>query len=322
MILAGLFPPWLSGATALEIAAVGAVFLTLGSLYQAFSPREAVNARARAQAQRRKEARAKALAPHRPKQRRRPVKAVRGLLDRLKLTRGADDAKTAELLARAGWRSRDAATMFSGLRVGMPIVIGVLAYMLASIAFHHIPLLLHALIGMIGIGVGAYAPAIFVGHVAQQRRKKIELGLPDALDLFVICSEAGLSLDATIARVAKEMGPAVPELADELGLTTIELGFLPNRGDALANLNKRVNSPAVRNLINTLAQTEKYGTPLAQSLRDLATQFREERMMKAETKGARLPATLTIPMIVFILPPLFVVLIGPAIIQVLAVLHK
>jgi tight adherence protein C len=107
-------------------------------------------------------------------------------------------------------------------------------------------------------------------------------------------------------------------MADELGLTAIELGFLPDRRDALHNLARRVGTSDVRGLVNTLVQTEKYGTPLAQSLRVLATEFRDTRMMKAEEKAARLPATLTVPMIMFILPPLFVVLIGPAVLQVLA----
>jgi tight adherence protein C len=141
-------------------------------------------------------------------------------------------------------------------------------------------------------------------------------GLPDALDLFVICTEAGLSLDAAVTRVGREIGGSCPELADELGLTAIELGFLPDRRDALLNLARRVAAPQVRGLVNTLVQTEKYGTPLAQSLRVLAAEFRDTRMMKAEEKAARLPAILTVPMIAFILPPLFVVLLGPAIVQV------
>jgi tight adherence protein C len=146
--------------------------------------------------------------------------------------------------------------------------------------------------------------------------------LPDALDLFVICAESGLGLDAAFTRVARELGNSSHELADELGLTAIELGFLPNRRDALTNLAKRVDMPSMRSLVNTLAQTERYGTPLAQSLRALSADYRHERLMKAEQKAAKLPATLTVPMIIFILPPLFVVLIGPAIIQVIAVLKK
>lgn len=139
---------------------------------------------------------------------------------------------------------------------------------------------------------------------------------PNSLDLLVICAEAGLSLDAALTRVARDLGPAAPHLADELGLTAVELGFLPNRRQALQNLARRTDLPALRAVVNTLVQTERYGTPLAQALRVLAAEFREERMLKAEEKAARLPAILTVPMIIFILPTLFVVLIGPAMVRV------
>ena len=134
----------------------------------------------------------------------------------------------------------------------------------------------------------------------------------------MICAEAGLSLDAAVTRVARELALSCPDLADELGLTAVELGFLPNRRQALMNLTKRTDLPPIRGVVNTLVQTERYGTPLAHSLRVLSAEFREERMMKAEEKAARLPAVLTVPMILFILPTLFIVLIGPAIIQVMA----
>ncbi|MEX2455194.1 MAG: type II secretion system F family protein, partial [Rhodospirillaceae bacterium] len=124
------------------------------------------------------------------------------------------------------------------------------------------------------------------------------------------------SLDGSLVRVSRELGPSFPYIWEELGLAAIELGLLPERRMALENLNRRTDLPGVRGLVNTLLQTEKYGTPLAQSLRVLSAEFRNERMMKAEEKAARLPATMTVPMIVFILPPLFVVLIGPAIVQV------
>jgi tight adherence protein C len=180
---------------------------------------------------------------------------------------------------------------------------------------------MRATVAMMGMAAGAFAPTYLVKRACKKRLRLIQQALPDTLDLFVICSEAGLGLDTAISRVAREIIPNAPELADELGLTAIELGFLPNRRDALINLTKRTDSPSIRGLVNTLIQTERYGTPLAQSLRMLASEFRHTRMMKAEEKAARLPATLTVPMIVFILPTLFVVLIGPAIIQVLTAMH-
>ncbi len=125
-----------------------------------------------------------------------------------------------------------------------------------------------------------------------------------------------MSLDTALNRVADEMAVSAPELSDELALTSVELNFLPERRMALGNLAKRVDLPAIRGVVNTLIQTEKYGTPLAQSLRVLSAEFREQRMLKAEEKAARLPATLTVPMIMFILPTLFIVLVGPAMLGV------
>ena len=146
--------------------------------------------------------------------------------------------------------------------------------------------------------------------------------MPDGFDLLVICAEAGLSLDAALERVSRELADASPELADELGLAAVELSFLPDRTKALENLAERVPLPGMRALINTLVQTERYGTPLSQSLRVLSAELRHERMMRAEEKAARLPAILTLPMIVFIMPALFIVLIGPAILQVIDQLAK
>jgi tight adherence protein C len=122
-------------------------------------------------------------------------------------------------------------------------------------------------------------------------------------------------LDAALSRVAKEIETNSPELADELGLTGLELGFLPNRKTALKNFAIRTDLSIIRALVNTLLQSERYGTPVALSLRVMSAESRDERMLKAEEKAARLPAMLTVPMILFILPPLFVILIGPAVIS-------
>ncbi len=161
-----------------------------------------------------------------------------------------------------------------------------------------------------------------IKNTTQKRQDTIRKSLPDALDLMVICAEAGLSLDATLSRVSQEMELACPELADELGLTGLELGFLPDRRKALQNLATRIDLPVVRGVVNTLIQAEKYGTPLAQSLRIMSGESRNERIMKAEEKAARLPALLTVPMIIFTLPPLFVVLIGRAILNTMDAFAK
>jgi tight adherence protein C len=161
--------------------------------------------------------------------------------------------------------------------------------------------------------IGSYkAPDIFLSNKITKRSKEIQKGLPDALDLLVICAEAGLTVDASFHRVARELGKAYPELGDEFALTAIELGFLAERRQAFENLAARVKLDAVKGVVTTMIQTEKYGTPLASALRVLSAEFRNERMMRAEEKAARLPAIMTVPLILFILPVLFVVILGPA----------
>src|SRR4051812_6277946 len=156
------------------------------------------------------------------------------------------------------------------------------------------------------------APDIYLKNKITKRSNAIRKGLPDALDLLVICAEAGLTVDAAFARVSRELGKAYPELGEEFSLTAIELGFLTDRRQAFENLANRINLDAIRGVVTTMIQTEKYGTPLASALRVLSAEFRNERMMRAEEKAARLPAIMTGPLILFILPTLFVVILGPA----------
>ncbi len=155
-------------------------------------------------------------------------------------------------------------------------------------------------------------PDILLQNQISKRTDAIRKGLPDALDLLVICAEAGLTVDAAFNRVAKELGRAYPELGDEFTLTAIELSFLTERKQAFDNLAYRVDLDSVRGVVTTMIQTERYGTPLASALRVLSAEFRNERMMRAEEKAARLPAIMTVPLILFILPTLFIVILGPA----------
>jgi tight adherence protein C len=313
-----LIPSDLGPETMLEIAAGVGSFLTVLALGRALVPSDPLAARARAHARRRKELRAELVAPKQGSRRPSSVGMMRALVEALHLTRGDESKTAAAQLAQAGWRTRDALAVFLGLRIILPLVFGALAFLGAATLPAKPPsLMTELLIAVVGIGFGALAPSIGLNRLIERRRRAVQKGLPDALDLMVICAEAGLSLDATLTRVAREIGATSLALADEFGLTAIELGFLPNRRQALVNLTRRVSSPAVRGVVNTLIQTERYGTPLAHSLRVLASEFRDVRMLKAEEKAAKLPATLTVPMIVFILPTLFVVLIGPAIIQVM-----
>jgi tight adherence protein C len=217
-------------------------------------------------------------------------------------------------LAWAGYRNKELAVYVIGARAVLPVVFGILAFVVIY-ALNFFPewgssKRLFALAGM--VGAGYKAPEIYLKNKAKKRTDLIRKGLPDALDLLVICAEAGLTVDAAFNRVAKELGRAYPELGDEFALTAIELSFLNERKNAFDNLAYRVDLDSVRGVVTTMIQTERYGTPLASALRVLSAEFRNERMMRAEEKAARLPAIMTVPLILFILPTLFVVILGPA----------
>jgi tight adherence protein C len=166
---------------------------------------------------------------------------------------------------------------------------------------------------------GFYAPNIYVSNVATKRRQGIVGAFPDALDLLLICVEAGMSIEAALQKVSQEVGGASIELAEELSLLVAELSYLPDRRLAYEGLAKRVNSPGVKSVCTAMIQAERYGTPLGAALRVMAKENRELRRAAAEKKAAALPAQLTVPMIVFFLPVLFVVIMGPAIMRAMAV---
>ena len=217
-------------------------------------------------------------------------------------------------LAQAGIRSKEWAVAVIFGRLVTPIVLGGIAllyvYGTDQLADWS-PLKRYAVVA-VTVLLSYKAPDIFLTNKIKKRSDAIRKGLPDALDLLVICAEAGLTVDAAFSRVARELGRAYPELGEEFTLTGIELGFLTDRRQAFDNLATRVALEAVRGVVTTMIQTEKYGTPLASALRVLSAEFRNERMMRAEEKAARLPAIMTIPLILFILPVLFIVILGPA----------
>ncbi|WP_207479789.1 type II secretion system F family protein [Arenibaculum pallidiluteum] len=230
--------------------------------------------------------------------------------------KGALDARLRERLDQAGLRGAEAANAYILAKVAAPLAGGGLMMLCApALGLSGKGFVPDLLVALLGVMAGFYGPDIYLANGAIKRRDALQKGVPDALDLMVICAEAGSSLDAAIQRVAREIGASYPELGQELGTTAAELGFLPDRRMALENLVRRTGLPALRSVVATLQQAEKYGTPLGQSLRVLANEYRNERMLKAEAKAARLPATLTVPLICFVMPALFVVLIGPAIIR-------
>ena len=239
---------------------------------------------------------------------------VRSILSKFKMLQDDQIVKTQQKLMQAGIRTKELAFFIIFARFVLPVVFGILAVILIYFVdywpnwggFRRYATLA-------GVTFGAYrAPDVWLKNKVTKRSHAIRKGLPDALDLLVICAEAGLTVDAAFGRVAKELGKAYPELGDEFGLTAIELGFLNERRQAFENLANRVDLEAVRGVVTTMIQTEKYGTPLASALRVLSAEFRNERMMRAEEKAARLPAIMTVPLILFILPVLFIVILGPA----------
>ena len=238
---------------------------------------------------------------------------VRETLGNLHILQQSQVEEMQQKLAWAGFRNKEVAVFLLALRAILPIVLGsVVAILLYGLEIF--PDWNHKRTVAFGAAIffGYKGPEIYLKNIATKRTDAIRKGLPDALDLLVICAEAGLTVDAAFNRVAKELGRAYPELGDEFALTAIELSFLSERKQAFDRLAYRVNLEAVKGVVTTMVQTERYGTPLASALRVLSAEFRNERMMRAEEKAARLPAIMTVPLIMFILPVLFIVILGPA----------
>ena len=239
---------------------------------------------------------------------------LRDMLSSLKVLQDSQLKDVQQKLAQAGVRKKELAFVVLFIRMILPIVLGTIT-LFAIFVFNAFPewsSFKKVLLFGAALGLGYKGPEIFIGNMISKRTHAIRKGLPDALDLLVICAEAGLTVDAAFNRVAKELGRAYPELGDEFALTSIELSFLAERRHAFENLAFRVKLESIKGVVTTMIQTERYGTPLASALRVLSAEFRNERMMRAEEKAARLPAIMTVPLIMFILPALFVVILGPA----------
>jgi len=249
---------------------------------------------------------------------------MRSLVTKLQMLQQNQATKISESLITAGYRSKDALIIFTFFQLICPFLFLGLAFLLVKIDFSD-PLggpkwKLFAPILMAYFGLKL--PNIIVSNARQKRLDQLQKALSDTLDLLLICAEAGLSLAAALDRVSKELGLVYPLMAEELGLASVELGFLPDRKKALTNLADRTGLQEIRGIVNVLIQTEKYGTPIAQALRVLSAEFRTQRMLRAEQKAARLPAIMTIPMIVFILPTMFIIVMTPAGIRLADTLFK
>jgi tight adherence protein C len=296
-----------------------ATFAVLLAIYAATTVRDPMAKRVKALNERREQLKAGVVVSSSKRRKRitntsEAADRFRTILGSLKMLQDEQVEKAQTKLMQAGIRSKDLAFVVIFARFVLPLVIGttmiVGVYMLDWFSDYS-ALKRYGIVA--GSLIGSYkAPDIFLNNKVQKRTNAIRKGLPDALDLLVICAEAGLTVDAAFSRVSKELGKAYPELGDEFALTSIELGFLTDRRSAFENLAGRIDLEAVRGVVTTMIQTEKYGTPLASALRVLSAEFRNERMMRAEEKAARLPAIMTVPLILFILPVLFIVILGPA----------
>lgn len=295
-----------------------AAFAVLLALYAVMTVRDPMARRVKALNDRREQLKAGITASTKRRaklvQRNDTADRMRTLLSSLKVLQDSQ-VKAAQIkLAQAGIRSKEWAVAVIFGRLALPIVLGGTILFLVygtDMVETYTPLKKYGIVAVTFI-LAYKAPDLFLQNKITKRSHAIRKGLPDALDLLVICAEAGLTVDAAFHRVAKELGRGYPELGDEFALTAIELGFLTERRTAFENLASRVDLDAVKGVTTTMIQTEKYGTPLASALRVLSAEFRNERMMRAEEKAARLPAIMTVPLILFILPTLFVVIIGPA----------
>ena len=313
--------PTLLGFDVLWIATILSAVATMAvlvAIYAATTARDPMARRVKALNERREQLKAGIVASTNKRKRitnkNQAADKVRSILSSFKMLQDDQIKKTQTRLMQAGIRAKDLAFFIIFARFVLPVVLGIGAVVLIYVV-DYFPdwSALRQYMTVAGVLVGSYkAPDIWLKNKVNKRSHAIRKGLPDALDLLVICAEAGLNVDAAFGRVCKELGRGCPELGDEFGLTAIELGFLNERRQAFENFAMRVDLEAVRGVVTTMIQTEKYGTPLASALRVLSAEFRNERMMRAEEKAARLPAIMTVPLILFILPTLFVVILGPA----------
>jgi tight adherence protein C len=309
-------------ATAVAAVLAFATFVTLGL---PLLERDTLNKRLKSVSARREELRARhkeQLSQRRGTAlRAEPVgstKLIKHISDRFNVARLVASEGTQEKLAQAGLRGPTPLMLFNFFRLVMPFVLFAfgLLYFFVIGTFHWTAMMKLAAAVATALA-GYYLPDLFLTNAIQRRQQSIMAAFPDALDLLLICVEAGMSIEAGFQKVAAEIGQASAELAEEFALTTAELSYLPDRKQAFENLAKRCGHQGVKAVATALNQAERYGTPLGQALRICAQENREMRMVEAEKKAAALPAKLTVPMILFFLPVLFVVIMGPAVMRIM-----
>jgi tight adherence protein C len=246
-----------------------------------------------------------------------PKGFMQEVVDRLNLRSMFDSEEVRDKLKMAGLRGQAPLVTYMFFRMAMPILVAIaaLAYLFLLSNYQYPAIVKFGL--AIGAGyIGFYLPNFFVKNLVQRRQTSVKNAFPDSLDMLLICVQSGMSVEAAFQKVSGEVGSQSLELAEELSLTTAELSYLQDRRQAFENLGKRTGIPGIKAVATALIQAERYGTPVGQALRVMARENRDMRMSEAEKKAAALPPKLTVPMIVFFLPVLFVVILGPAMIQV------
>ena len=241
---------------------------------------------------------------------------MKNVVEKLDLKQALEDPEIAQKLVQAGLRGPGPVNTFYFFRFFLPFLAAAFAFFYIWFVMKPewtIQIKLGALV--FAAAAGFYLPNIWVQNLIDKRKTSVNKAFPDCLDMMLICVEAGMSIEQAFGRVAEEIGIMSPELAEELGLTTAELSYLQDRQEAYRNLGERTGLTTVKAVSTALTQAEKYGTPLGSALRVMAKENRELRITEAEKKAASLPAKLTVPMIVFFLPVLFLVILGPAYIK-------
>lgn len=248
-----------------------------------------------------------------------PKAYMKSIVERFSLATWLNTEDAKMKLAAAGYRGPQAEIGFLFFRAVIPI-----AFLVSTMIYlgvfddSDLPLLIQVAIGVASLYLGIKAPELFVSNTIAKRQASMRRAFPDALDLMLICVESGMSIEHAFRKVGQEIGAQSVALAEEFALATAELSYLPDRRSAYLNLAARTRLDGVKQITTVLIQAEKYGTPLGQALRITAQESRDARMMEAERKAASLPPKLTVPMIVFFLPVLMVVVMSPAILQVMA----
>jgi tight adherence protein C len=254
--------------------------------------------------------------------RRSPKQYVQTIVDRFNLSKWVGQEEARLKLVQAGYRGHAPYITYLFFRMVTPVAAFLFAAVYLFVVLHlkqSLPIKLAVCIGAAYLGM--HLPLMFLKNRIQRRQISIRRAFPDTLDLLLICVESGMSIEAAFKKVSEQIGSQSVPLAEELTLTMAELSYLPERRQAYENLARRTDIDGVKSVCMALQQAERYGTPLASTLRTMAQENRDMRMAEAEKKAAALPPKLTVPMILFFLPVLFVVILGPAAIKVLHVMH-